>query len=69
MFLKKFREKRPEMTLYFPFENLPCRTTKDMNEFLGAEDNQGNRYPDFFYFSVMKKMPKGLDMISKSFQK
>ncbi|QQP58385.1 Hypothetical protein FKW44_003679 [Caligus rogercresseyi] len=40
MFLKKFKEKRPEMAKidwYFPFNNAPCHTANSTKEFLAKK--------------------------------
>ncbi|QQP40858.1 Mariner Mos1 transposase [Caligus rogercresseyi] len=55
MFLKKFKEKRPEMAKrdwYFHFDNAPCYTANN-----------------FFYFPVMKKMLESPEIVDKSVQR
>ncbi|QQP57788.1 Uncharacterized protein FKW44_002891, partial [Caligus rogercresseyi] len=58
MFLKKFKEKRPEMAQkdwFFHFDNAPCHTANSTKGVLSQEGDQ-----DFFYFPVMKKMLEGV---------
>ncbi|QQP37252.1 Mariner Mos1 transposase, partial [Caligus rogercresseyi] len=81
MFLKKFKEKRPEMAKrdwYFHFDNAPCHTANSTKEFLAKKGIKVIDHPpyspdlvpaDFFYFPVMKKMLEGVEIVDKSVQK
>ncbi|QQP56617.1 Uncharacterized protein FKW44_001335, partial [Caligus rogercresseyi] len=58
MFLKKFKEKRPEMAKrdwYFHFDNAPCHTGNSTKEFLAKKG--------------IKKMLEGVEIVDKSVQK
>ncbi|QQP53323.1 Uncharacterized protein FKW44_005768 [Caligus rogercresseyi] len=58
MFLKKFKEKRPEMAKrdwYFHFDNAPCHTANSTKEFLAKKG--------------IKKMLEGVEIVDKSVQK
>ncbi|QQP37803.1 Mariner Mos1 transposase [Caligus rogercresseyi] len=77
MFLKKFKEKRPEMAKrnwYFHFENAPCHTANSTKEFLAKKGIKVIDHPPyspdlapavFFYFPVMKKMLEGVKSVQK----
>ncbi|QQP55844.1 Mariner Mos1 transposase, partial [Caligus rogercresseyi] len=81
MFLKKFKEKLPEMAKrdwYFHFDNAPCHTANSTKEFLAKKGIKVIDHPpyspdlasaDFFYFPVMKKMLEGVEIVDKSVQK
>ncbi|QQP49806.1 Uncharacterized protein FKW44_010598, partial [Caligus rogercresseyi] len=81
MFLKKFKEKRPEMAKrgwYFHFDNAPCHTANSTKEFLAKKGIKVIDHPpyspdlapaDFFYFPVMKKILEGVEIVEKSVQK
>ncbi|QQP37220.1 Uncharacterized protein FKW44_017419, partial [Caligus rogercresseyi] len=81
MFLKKFKEKRPEMAKrdwYFHFDNAPCHNANSTKEFLAKKGIKVIDHPpyspdlapaDFFYFLVMKKMLEGVEIVDKSVQK
>ncbi|QQP35734.1 Mariner Mos1 transposase [Caligus rogercresseyi] len=81
MFLKKFKEKRPEMAKrdwYFHFDNAPCHTANSTKEFLAKKGIKVIDHPpyspdlapiDFFYFPVIKKMLEGVEIVNKSVQK
>ncbi|QQP40683.1 Uncharacterized protein FKW44_014815 [Caligus rogercresseyi] len=81
MFLKKFKEKRPEMAKrdwYFHFDNAPCHTANSTKEFLAKKGIKVIDHPpyspdlvpaDFFYFPVIKKMLEGVEIVYKSVQK
>ncbi|QQP36630.1 Uncharacterized protein FKW44_021788 [Caligus rogercresseyi] len=81
MFLKKFKEKRPEMAnrdWYFHFDNVPCHTANSTKELLAKKGIKVIDHPpysptlppaDFFYFPVMKKMLEGVEIVDKSVQK
>ncbi|QQP38946.1 Mariner transposase, partial [Caligus rogercresseyi] len=67
MFLKKFKEKRPEMAKrdwYFHFDNAPCHTANSTKELLAKKGIKVIDHPpyspdlapaDFFYFPVMRR--------------
>ncbi|QQP50513.1 Uncharacterized protein FKW44_011534, partial [Caligus rogercresseyi] len=77
-FLKKFKEKRPEMAnrdWYFHFDDAPCHTANSTKEFLAKKGIRSSIiHPtlltlppaDFFYFPVMKKMLEGVEIVDKS---
>ncbi|QQP56491.1 Mariner Mos1 transposase, partial [Caligus rogercresseyi] len=81
MFLKKFKDKRPEMVKrdwYFHFDNAPCHTANSTKEFLAKKGIKVIDHPpyspdlapaDFFYYPVMKKMLEGVEIVDKSVQK
>ncbi|QQP39327.1 Mariner Mos1 transposase [Caligus rogercresseyi] len=81
MFLKKFKEKRPELAKrdwYFHFDNAPCHKANSTKEFLAKKGIKVIDHPpyspdlapaDFFYFPVMKKMLEGVEIVDKSVQK
>ncbi|QQP39725.1 Mariner Mos1 transposase, partial [Caligus rogercresseyi] len=81
MFLKKFKEKRPEMAnrdWYFHFDNSPSHTANSTKEFLAKKGIKVIDHAlyspdlapaDFFYFPVMKKMLEGVEIVDKSVQK
>ncbi|QQP57317.1 Putative transposase [Caligus rogercresseyi] len=63
---------------YFHFDNAPCHTANSTKEFLAKKGIKVIDHPpyspdlapaDFFYLPVMKKMPKGVEIVNKSVQK
>ncbi|QQP41232.1 Mariner Mos1 transposase [Caligus rogercresseyi] len=81
MFLKKFKEKRPEMAnrdWYFHFDNAPCHKANSTKEFLAKKGIKVIDHPPYspdlapcrlLLFPVIKKMLEGVEIFDKSVQK